>query len=223
MRYRKSFAAAGGIVEGREFVDLSQVSRPALIVVDMQTIFIDDDGKMQIAGAKGIVPRINELVELQRVFGYPIVWVQTDYTPPMGGLALRKWKVLAAGALQRGKPGYELCDGISKPREGEYLLTKYTFDAFTGTQLDLMLRADGVDAVLVCGVSTEGCCDSTYRSAFFRGYPPVMVGDATASGAGEEFKALYLEFQAATFGRVMTVAEVREELTNAEAGSDGRG
>lgn len=80
--------------------------------------------------------------------------------------------------LMPGSKIYGIIDEIC-PEKGEIILKKTTSDTFNGTQLDLILRNNNIDKLLICGMLTNCCVESTARTAFDLGYLPTVISDAT--------------------------------------------
>ena len=198
-------------VTGKDYLDLSETN-PALVIIDMQGGFIEEGAAFECEGAREIVPVINRLVHLSRETGAPVVWVQWEGQPPMGGLFSRKFPAAAQRkACWRDSPDFELYDELTPPVEGDLRVVKHTYGAFSQTNLDYMLRNLGVDSIILTGVATDGCCEATAIGAFEHGYPVAMVADANA-GASKGGHRLALERIDAYYGRVASSAEVEEEL-----------
>jgi nicotinamidase-related amidase len=201
-----------GYSVGRAFADLG-AGKAALLVIDMQRGFVDAGGAAAVDGAAALIGPINRLVQATRASGAPVVWVRTDYTPPLGGLtAWRSRRVREERCLWRDDPSSELADGLDGPAEGDLEVVKHTYDAFAHTPLEWMLRAHGVDRVVITGVTTEACCDTAARSAYCRGLRPVVVSDATAAAFGPEVHEATLRVLERYFARVVTTAEAVTEL-----------
>ena len=94
---------------------------------------------------------------------------------------------------------------------GYPVVAKDTYDAFVNTDLDERLHVGGVERVVVCGVMTDCCCDTTARSAFDRGYETWLVRDACGSANREQHEAGLRGF-AFAFGEVLTTEEVVKRL-----------
>lgn len=88
---------------------------------------------------------------------------------------------------------------------------KNTYDAFLNTDLTALLEEQSIDRVVVCGVMTDCCCDTTARSAFNRGYETWLVSDACGSANKMQHEAGLRGFGFA-FGEVLTTAEAIESL-----------
>ena len=197
---------------GQDFADLA-TTKSALVVIDMQRAFISDGAAYEVPGGRDIVPAVNRLVTVARDNGLPVIWVQADYTPPIGGLTSKKFPaVKEEKSLWRESPDFELFDGVISPERDEHRVVKHTYDAFYHTELEWLLRTLEVETVIICGVSSDVCCDTTTRSAYCRGFPAVFVSDASAAVAGPEFHLLTLRNIDTYFARVATVDEVEGEL-----------
>jgi nicotinamidase-related amidase len=79
-----------------------------------------------------------------------------------------------------GTAGHEFVDEL-RPRAGEFVVPKWRSSAFWGTNLDLLLRSNGIKTLVVTGCTTEGCVESTARDAMFNDYHVVVVEDCVAS------------------------------------------
>ncbi|KAI1074515.1 Isochorismatase-like protein [Whalleya microplaca] len=90
---------------------------------------------------------------------------------------------------------------------GSTVVAKNTYDAFINTNLGQVLEKKAIDRVVVCGVMTDCCCDTTARSAFNRGYETWLVGDACGSANKTQHEAGLRGFGFA-FGKVLTTEEV---------------
>jgi len=200
--------------QGKDFIDLSRAT-PALIIVDMQRAFVDPSGLAAIPGARELIPRINHLVEATHRASLPVIWIRSDYTPPVGGLTAQRYSSIAEhGTLTVKSTDGEFVEGLTVPSRGDdHVVVKHSYDAFLHTKLEWLLRNYGVDSVIVTGVASEVCCDTTLRSAYCRGFRPVMVSDATAAAFGSEHHETNLRTLERYFARVATTAVVAEELS----------
>jgi ureidoacrylate peracid hydrolase len=180
-------AAAGGpggiplVVFGRDYFSIDPRTA-ALVVVDMQQSFVAEGAMFSTAEARSIVPNVDRLVEAARDQALPVVWTQSDHSPPGGGLVLaRSPSIRETRELWRGDASFELYADMTQPAPGEHRVVKHKYDAFHDTDVDPILRNSGVDTVIIAGVTTECCCESTARGAFSRDYKVVFVRDAMAS------------------------------------------
>jgi nicotinamidase-related amidase len=116
--------------------------------------------------------------------------------------------------LVRGEPGHDIIAELC-PQAGEPVIDKPGKGAFYQTDLDLMLRNRGIDTLLVCGVTTEVCVNTTVREANDRGYRCVVLSDGCASYFPEfhEMGLKMIKAQGGIFGWVSDSAAVLEALS----------
>lgn len=166
-------------------------SRTALVVIDVQNDFAHPDGVMGRAGVdlSGVEPAVaaaRRLVDAAHAAGAPVIFVSLQTTAALDSRAAslrRDRQGLPNGEAQRvcrrGKWGAEWY-GVS-PGEGDVEVEKHRYSSFQDTELDLQLRALGVDTLVVCGLTTECCVETAVRDAFHRDYNVFLAEDACAS------------------------------------------
>ena len=192
----------------------------ALLVIDMQHDFVAPGAPYECVSARDMIEPLNELIGACREAGMPIVF--TAQMHPADGSDLGTVRHLhpltAAGeALREGTQGVELYPELDV-RPGDHVLRKRRYSAFFSTELDVLLRSLGIEVLIIGGVATNVCCDSTIRDAFFRNYKPIVLSDGNATiglpdaGWGElsaeQVHAFTLSTVAVFFGEVATVADV---------------
>jgi len=138
----------------------------ALIVIDVQESFRQRPNWSEVSNP-GVVDQVNRLVDLARAENDLVVWVL--HSEP------------GSGGLFDPASGYvRLIDGL-EPREGEPMITKTAHNAFTTTNLQQTLTVRGVRDVLISGIRTEQCCETTARVGSDLGFGVTFVTDATAT------------------------------------------
>lgn len=188
----------------------------ALIVVDMQNAYAARGGYLDLAGfdlseIDPVIAAVVSLTERARAAGLPVVFLQNGWDPAYveaGGCLsvnrrksnalrlMRERPELHGKLLAKGGWDHALIDAI-RPRPDDIVLPKPRYSGFVGTPLDSMLRSRGVRYLLVCGVATNVCVETTIRDAFGLEYHPVLVREACLQ-AGPAF------LQDATFYNVET-------------------
>ncbi|HTF55092.1 MAG TPA: isochorismatase family protein [Pseudonocardia sp.] len=140
--------------------------RRALLVVDVQESFRQRENWAAVSNPD-IVHRVNDLVSWSRADGNLVIWVL--HAEP------------GTGTVFDPASGYvRLMDGLA-PGDGEPLLTKTAHNAFTTTNLQRLLTERGVGELVVSGIRTEQCCETTARIGSDLGYRVTFVTDATAT------------------------------------------
>jgi nicotinamidase-related amidase len=138
----------------------------ALVVIDVQESFRHRP-IWQAVSHPGIVADVQRLVDAARAAGDLVIWV-LHAEPGTGGV------------FDPASGHVRLMDGLS-PAAGEPVLTKTSRNAFTTTNLAQLLTERGIRDLVVCGIQTEQCCETTTRLAADLGYDVTFVIDATAT------------------------------------------
>lgn len=197
----------------------------ALLVVDMQNYFMAEGEPGCCPAAREIVPDVNRLAGAVRAAGGTVVWIQMEASEE----SLEKWANFHEKYLpeQREKrfrslgatgEGYRLWPELVVG-SGDEIVVKTRYSAFLQGSSDIeeRLRSRGIETVLVAGVATNVCCESTARDCMMRGFRTIMVSDANAAYSEELHRAALLGF-ITVFGDVQSTDEVLERL-RARAGS----
>jgi nicotinamidase-related amidase len=180
-----------------ELAELVDPAHTALIMVDMQRDFIEPDG---VFGKLGIDlsmyaesrPKLAALLTSARQSGSLIVHLQNTALPRRisDSPSYIRFNLRMHQAARRqgpplrytlpGTPGHEFAAEFA-PRPDEIIVRKYRSSGFWGTNLDMLLRSNGVKTVVFGGCTTEGCVESTARDAMFNDYYVVIAEDCVAS------------------------------------------
>ncbi|WP_457028631.1 cysteine hydrolase family protein [Kitasatospora sp. P5_F3] len=147
----------------------------ALIVIDVQESFRQRENWAAVSNPD-IVEQVNKLVDATRAAGDLVVWVL--HAEPGSGTVFDP-------ALGHVRP----IEGLRAPAEGEPIVTKTAHNAFTTTNLQQQLTQRGVREVVISGIRTEQCCETTARVASDLGYDVTFVTDATATHPIEHWDA----------------------------------
>lgn len=161
----------------------------AVLPIDLQNDFVHPDGCVARSGADisamlELVPRCIEFLSDARALGIMIIHVRIVDLPD-GASDSPAWlrsKGFMTGVNAfaiEGTWGAEFAEGCD-PLPGELIVTKHRSSAFTRTNLDLLLRANGIQTVVLIGEQTPGCVEATYRDAAYHDYYNVLVEDCVA-------------------------------------------
>lgn len=163
----------GHFYAGRPFT--LDPERSALVVLDMQRYFLDPTSHAFIPSAPAIVPNLMQLVGVYLDRKLPVIFTKHLNTPQNAGSMDRWWSDL----IQKDDPMSDLIPEIEaiKPT----FLEKEQYDAFFGTDLENWLHENNVTQVVIAGVMTHLCCETTARSAFVRGFEVYFLIDGTAT------------------------------------------
>jgi nicotinamidase-related amidase len=189
-------------IEGKQvFTELEELVDPrhtALIVVDMQRDFCIPGGAFDELGIDismypPMVPRLVRLVEGARAAGVPILYIQMTQLPNRAiespaqiRFNLRMHLANLSDGVEPlrytadGSEGQMIIEELT-PAPGDLIVKKYRSSGFWGTNLDMLLRSNGIQSVVMTGCTTEGCVESTARDALFNDYYVVIAEDCVAS------------------------------------------
>ena len=189
----------------------------ALLIIDMQNAFLEPGAMLEAPMGRDIIARLVKLIAECRNLGVPVIWVRLDSSAPYGGLLLEKYPSLREQqVLYKGTHSFDLFSDMPAPLENEFHIVKHKYDAFHRTDLDTLLRNIGADTVIITGVTTNCCCESTARSAFEHDYKVAFTSDGTAAFEQRLHEAT-LGTVRELFGRVLSVDEVIEELGDSQS------
>jgi nicotinamidase-related amidase len=206
---------------------LEEIVRPeasALLIIDMQNDFCAAEGTSAAAGGdvsmlQEIVPRIAQVAATARRCGIPVIYARM-VTLPDGASDSIAWLRLKLRANKNygqdpestyeftiaGTWGAEILAELA-PQAGDIVVDKFRSSALHATTLDDILRAHRTQTVVVTGVTTEGCVESTVRDLTFHDYIPVVLADCVASDHRDLHEAS-LAVMGAYRADVATAAEV---------------
>ena len=187
----------------------------ALIVVDIQNDFCHDDGLLARKGRDmslgyQMMPRLIHFVSEARKQKLAIIFTQhinSDWTLSPAAIEQRErlFPGVSENVCQEGSWGAKFYK--IKPQPSEFVVVKHRYGAFVDTNLDLILRSKGIKSLIITGVATNACVESTARDGFMRDYYIVFLSDCTAAPL-VEFHETTLRNIDRYFGVVVTSDEV---------------
>jgi ureidoacrylate peracid hydrolase len=155
-----------------------QPARTALLVIDAQREYFDQDGALFTPHAAEIQENLTRLIEAVRAAGAQVVFIRHVMAAD-GSDAGRMGDFDDAASFVAGTRGVELADGI-EPQAGEPIVDKTRYSAFVNTRLQSILKTSGVDTLIITGLMTQYCSVSTARHGHDLDYRVVFVSDANA-------------------------------------------
>ena len=205
------------------------LARTALLIIDMQRDFLEPGGFGESLGndvalLARAVPPCRAVLEAARGAGLLVIHTREGHRPDLSDAPNAKvergnpsTRIGAAGPmgriLIRGEPGHDIVAALA-PVTGEPVIDKPGKGAFYQTDLDLVLQNRGIEALLVCGVTTEVCVNTTVREANDRGFRCLVLADCCGSYFPEFHAAglAMIKAQGGIFGRVSTSRPVLDAL-----------
>jgi len=167
--------------------DLVNPKNTAILVIDIQNDYCSEKGilakahNLDMRPVQAIIPKISAFLNVARKYKIPIIWTQAiedpDYLKPNAAFKIRsgpKQLVIATPGTW-GFDYYKI-----RPLAGDFKIVKKGYDSFVNPQLNAILRQKKTKNVIVCGVYTAVCVDTTVRSAYRLGYNVVVPRDLVA-------------------------------------------
>ena len=219
------FAIASRIAHVQPLSGLADKVEPAhtaLIVIDVQNDFCAEGGMMDeegfaIGDVQAMADRLPPLIAAARAAGVLVAFVRNVYSSEHNFYLSDAWLEQASRARAGSYTRRDICAagswggdfyGEVRPEPRDPIVTKHRFNAFLNTDLDTILRANGVRTAVFTGVATNVCVETTARDAFMRDYYVVFTTDGTATYAREDHEAT-LRNIARYFGELASVAELQ--------------
>jgi nicotinamidase-related amidase len=153
------------------------LSAAVLLVIDMQVDFLSQKGRLHVEqeGVEGLISNVNSAIAGCQKRGIPVMHIRNEFSRFSIGNPFRLFAAI------KGTPGAKLDPRVRA--EGTRDLTKQRGDAFTNTELPVLLARLKIHKVLLAGVFANGCVRATARGAIRRGYQTVILADCVASGS----------------------------------------
>lgn len=207
-----------------------EIESLALIMIDMQADFLDKNGfgdrmGYDVSNLRHVIEPCSRILNAARKAGFLILHTREGFRPNLDDASPsklnRSFKGVGLGtagplgrALIRGEPGHDIIEELY-PLPTESVIDKPSHGAFYSTDLDLILRNRGIKQLIICGVTTENCIQSTVREAKDRGYQCLILEDCTASYVPEFHAASMMMFksQGGLLGSVSNSGFVLETLS----------
>jgi len=196
------------------FADLDP-ARTALVVVDLQNGFMMDGvGHAVCPTAREIVPNVNRLAAAVRGTGGKVFWIRNTHYDE----CFTSWSILhdytvpdkrahRIRSMSEDTLGNELWADLDVKPEDD-IVRKTRFSAFIqgSSDLELRLRRQGIDTLLITGTVTNVCCETTARDAMMLNFKTIMITDGNAAANDEEHNAALIAFYL-TFGDILSTDE----------------
>ena len=193
----------------------------ALVNLDMQNCFVAGY-PISAPGGLTVEERINKLAQVCRDAGILVIHTSHVVRPDGSNIGVMGEIIppVNHGVINKGAESAELHKGLSV-KESDILLDKPRFGAFHGTDLELILRSRGVDTIIVTGIATNVCCETTAREANVRDFRVLFMSDGTATfGMGdlssEELQKATCATLGFAFAQVISVNEMIEKIKAAD-------
>jgi nicotinamidase-related amidase len=195
--------------------------RAALINVDMQNLFVEGYWPSAPDGLV-VLDRINRLAAVCRQAGILVIHASHVLRPDLSNIGVLGEVVpqVRDGIITKGSESAALHKGLVIGPD-DVLLEKPRFGAFHGTDLEMILRTRRIDTVIISGIATNVCCETTAREAMVRDFRVLFLSDGTATSemgnaTADELQKATLATLGAVFAQVLTVDQVIQKICSAQ-------
>lgn len=179
--------------------------KSALLVLDMQAYFLEATSHAYVPSASAILPGLRDLVAAYAQKYLPVIFTRHLNTLENAQLMASWWRDL----LRKDNPLSKIVNEFNLDQA--IVLEKSQYDAFHQTELEALLRSRNVTQLVISGVMTHLCCETTARAAFGLGFEVFFLVDGTATYTEAYHRATLLNL-AHGFAELKLVAEILEDL-----------
>jgi nicotinamidase-related amidase len=183
-------------------------NKAALLVIDMQRFFLDPESSGFACGGVAILPTLQRVIAAFRKADRPVIYTRHVHHPDGLDAGILGW--WWDGMCIEGSPESEVHQKIA-PLPGEKVVLKHRYSAFYNTDLETVLRCLQVEDLVVSGVMTNLCCETTARDAYLRDYRVFLLADGTGTMC-EEMHLASLMNLAFGFAFVTTANKIVQDL-----------
>ena len=182
--------------------------KTALLVIDMQYFFLDSTSPTFTCGGVAILPNLKQLIIAFREVGRPVIYVRHVHHPDHfdAGIMGWWWEGMCLEVSAESEVHHDIA-----PLPNEKIILKHRYSAFYNTDLETVLRCLKIEDLVISGIMTNMCCESTARDAYYRDYRVFFLADSTGS-INEEMHLASLLNLAFGFAFVTTSNEILQQL-----------
>lgn len=185
-----------------------ETEKSALLVIDMQKFFLDPESPTFTCGGIAIIPSLQKLIAQFRKKNRPVIYTRHVHHPSGFDAGIMEW--WWEGMCLEGSEESKIISDLA-PTEEEKIISKHRYSAFYNTDLEIVLRCLGIQDLVITGIMTNMCCESTARDAFYRDFRVFFTADGTGS-INEEMHSASLLNLAFGFANIVKCEEIIGQL-----------
>lgn len=194
--------------------------KTALLIIDMQNDFVSEKGYLGLRGqdlsmVRKTIPSMVKLLDFFRKNRMQVIYTQTlhyRYTNTENWVSRTPQKSLDPSICIPGTWGAEIIEEL-KPKEDEAIVGKHRYDAFLNTDLHTVLRAGGIENIVIVGTQTNLCVDTTARTSYMMDYVTILAEDCVSTPETELHQPIIDNYRK-NFGYVMGSSEIMEKTSS---------
>ncbi len=179
--------------------------RSALLIIDMQDFFLDSSSHAFVESAEFIISKINELADLFFKIGQPVITTRHINNEQNAGMMNKWW----ADMITEDNPHSAIHKDFQY--DEAIVLKKSQYDAFHNSELDEILKKNNIEQLIVTGVLTHLCCETTARAGFVKGYEIFFPVDGSAD-YDETFHSSTLYNLSHGFAHLVLIDEIFSQI-----------
>ena len=179
-----------------------QPTRAALLVMDMQNVFLNEPAII----TENQINNINSIIAVAEKVGVKIIYVRHNDDAELSQTIVDWW---GGDKIEKGSDGWQIISEFDTT--GKTIVDKNQYSAFFKTHLDDILKKENIKDMIITGVMTNCCCETTARDAFMHGYRVFFMNDATATSS-EELHLATLKNLSFGFAYVQNTQELIEDI-----------
>ncbi|RCX20011.1 nicotinamidase-related amidase [Anaerobacterium chartisolvens] len=187
------------------------MSKSALIIVDMLKDFTDPQGLVFYPQNREVLPKIKRVLEESRKHGLLVIFLKHCYRRDKFDKNLQNMRP----SCIEGTDGDEIDSMLHVDPVKDYVIKKRRYSGFVGTDLDMVLRENGIENVIIVGTKTNCCIRATVTDAYNLDYIPVVVSDCVATN-DEIVNQVHLTDIKKYLGKVVTSEELFDLMDKGE-------
>lgn len=158
------------------FISELDIGKSALIVIDMQRYFMDEKSHAFVPEGKKMIPRIQAIIKKYHEAKRPVIFTSFAVAEDEPDPILNWW----GDSVREGSKDAEIC-GDLRPESEDLIIRKSTYSSFYKTDLEDCLHQNNIKQLIITGVLTNLCCETTARDAFCRNLDVFVIKDCVAS------------------------------------------
>ena len=180
------------------------ISKAALLILDMQNFFLDESNHAFVPSAKTIMNNISRLIEFFHAQNRPVIFTQHIDTQEPEEMMTRWWR----DSVQEGTEDAEITSSLDT--KDAITIRKNRYSAFESTNLKEILNSKNVTQIVLTGIMSHLCCETTARDAFMKDFEVFFILDANATYT-EELHLSTIRAISHGFGRCQSTEEILDE------------